>query len=74
LEDTNRLLEQIVDKISTVSRELSGIKMALEQGSFGGAGGRAPGTRRHRTAPVIPLDFEGFLAEQNAEEKKENIE
>jgi len=65
-ETTHRLLEQIVDRLSAVSRELSGIKTAIEQGSLGGFGAGSPGSGPERKSPVIPLDFEAFLAEQES--------
>jgi flagellar biosynthesis protein FlhG len=68
-ETTNRLLEQIVEKISIVSQELSGIKTALEKGVLGGNGTGTSSVRPERTPPVIPLDFEAFLGEQESEKK-----
>jgi flagellar biosynthesis protein FlhG len=64
-ETTRRLLEQLVEKVSDVSRELSGIRTALEKGALAGLGTGTPAGRADK-APIIPLDFESFLAAQNA--------
>jgi flagellar biosynthesis protein FlhG len=69
-EATHRLLGQIVENISTVSRELSGIKSVLEQAASGGFGVGAPGGKTEHAAPVVPLDFEAFLAEQKSADGK----
>jgi hypothetical protein len=73
LEATHRLLEKIVDNISNVSRELSGIKAVLEQGVLNGFGAGASDVKPERTPPVIPLDFEAFLVEQEVNGKKDGI-
>ena len=68
-ETTRRLLEQLVEKVSAISQELSGIRTALEQGAVAGL---APGVPdgRSEPPPIIPLDFEAFLAAQDAGEGK----
>jgi len=66
LEPIHRLLEQLVAKVSAVSQELSGIKSVLEQGALHGLGPGDSGGRSNRTPPVIPLDFEAFLEEQES--------
>lgn len=64
LETTHRLLQQLVDNVSAVSQELSGIKTLLEQGALIGFGSDSSGSKFERSTPIIPLDFEAFLAEQ----------
>jgi len=70
LETTNRLLEQLVEKISAVTIELAGIKTALAQGARNGKQSGPPANRNEANGPVIPLDFESFLAQQDASSGK----
>jgi flagellar biosynthesis protein FlhG len=73
LETTNRLLEQLVEKLSAVTTELAGIKSTLAQGvRIGNPSGSAAG-KGESAAPVIPLDFESFLAQQNSGTKKPDV-
>ena len=62
-ETTRRILEQLVEKVSAVSQELSGIRTVLEKGALMGLGPGAPGDRADKS-PIIPLDFEAFLQAQ----------
>ncbi len=62
-----RLLEHLVENVSAITRELSGIRTALEQGAFSGFGSTTSGGKTERIPPVIPLDFEAFLADQESE-------
>jgi len=63
-ETTHRLLQQLVENISNVSKELAGIKTLLERGLLSGFGTGASGAGFGLSFPAIPLDFEAFLAEQ----------
>jgi hypothetical protein len=73
LETTHLLLQQLVEKVSAVSEELAGIKTILEKGALNAFGAGPSGGRSEGTPPIIPLDFEAFMEEQDAskENKKE---
>lgn len=67
-QDNQGLIAQLVEGISAMSRELAAIREILEKGAHQGSflgpyGGDKKGTG---SAPLIPLDFEAFLAEQEA--------
>lgn len=62
LETTHRLLQELVDNVSAISKELAGIKILLKQGALGDTG--SSGSKPESASPLIPLDYESFLAEQ----------
>ena len=67
-QDVNQqLLEKLIEKVSTVSEELSGIRKAIEKGAFTSYAPGSGGKRSETPPPIIPLDFEAFLAEQESE-------
>jgi flagellar biosynthesis protein FlhG len=68
-ETTRHLLEQLVEKVSTVSQELSGIRTALEQVLVGGFDSKGTGNRPEQIPTSIPLDFEAFLSEQESQDE-----
>jgi hypothetical protein len=72
LEMTHQLLKQLVENVSAVSQELAGIKTTLEKCVQTGFGAGPAGGRAEGTPPIIPLDFDAFMAEQEA--GKENKE
>jgi hypothetical protein len=68
-ESTHQFLGQLIEKISSVSEELSGIRQLLEKGALStthtGPESRSPSS----TQPLIPLDFEAFLIDQKTKDE-----
>ena len=68
-DQNHQLLEQLIEKISCVSEELSGIRKAIEKGALN-ASHVGPATQNIGAAPpLIPLDFEAFLAKQRTKDE-----
>lgn len=64
-----QILERLLEKITSVCDELSGIRKILEKGSQRVSGVESAGQRTGAFPPLIPLDFEAFLSKKKAEDE-----
>ena len=64
-----QVMERLLEKISSVTKELAGIRKILEKGALNTSNFDASGRSAGSSAPLIPLDFEAFLAKQRAEDE-----
>ena len=64
-----QFMERLIEKISSVSEELSGIRKLLEKGALNVSRFDQASQGIGAPPPLIPLDFEAFLAKQKAKDQ-----
>ncbi len=68
-EQNQQFMERLLDKITSVSDELSGIRILLEKGILNTSPVDPSSQQISTSAPLIPLDFEAFLAKKKTEDE-----
>lgn len=67
----SKLMEKLIEKVSAVSEELSGIRQVLEKGAGVEDGSESTKKSPGAAPPLIPLDFEAFLDKQERSGEKD---